>query len=60
MNRSNPRRPPLTWSQMCALREKAHLQKDFVPKGNPETIVQGTYYLTGIDDMYRRKYEIKA
>lgn len=50
----------LTLPQMCLLREKAHLQKDFVPKGNPETIVPGTYYLTGVDDMYRRQYEIKS
>lgn len=46
--------------QMCMLREKAHLQKDYKPKGNEETIVPGTYYLTEIDDMFRRKYEIKA
>lgn len=45
---------------MCLLREKAHLQKNFVPKGNPETIVPGTYYLTEVDEMFRRKYEIKA
>lgn len=45
---------------MCLLREKAHLQKDFVPKGNPDTIIKGTYYLTQVDDMFRRKYEIKT
>lgn len=50
----------LTRVQMCLLREKAHLQKSFEPKGNAETIVTGTYYLTEIDDMFRRKYEIKA
>lgn len=46
--------------QMCSLREKAHLQKNFSPAGNPETIVPGTYYLTHVDDMFRRKYEVKA
>jgi hydroxymethylglutaryl-CoA synthase len=45
---------------MCALREKAHLQKDYIPKGDPETLTQGTYYLVEIDDMYRRKYEVKS
>lgn len=45
---------------MCTLREKAHLQKNYTPKGNSETITKGTYYLTEIDDMFKRKYEIKA
>lgn len=45
---------------MCQLREKAHLQKGYAPKGNPDTIVTGTYYLTEIDGMFKRKYEIKA
>ena len=41
------------------LREKAHLQKNYTPKGDPETIVKGTYYLLEVDDMFRRKYAIK-
>jgi hydroxymethylglutaryl-CoA synthase len=45
---------------MCLLREKAHLQKDFSPAGQVETLLPGTYYLTKVDDMFRRKYEIKA
>lgn len=45
--------------QMCLLREKAHLKKDFVPVGSVEHIVPGTYYLTKIDDMFRREYAIK-
>lgn len=45
---------------MCTLREKAHLQKAYTPKGNPDTIVKDTYYLTDIDEMFKRKYEIKA
>jgi hydroxymethylglutaryl-CoA synthase len=44
---------------MCNLREKAHLQKDYTPKGSAETITPGTYYLTGVDSMFRRTYEIK-
>ncbi|MCJ1361114.1 3-hydroxy-3-methylglutaryl coenzyme A synthase [Acarospora aff. strigata] len=51
---------PEVYDEMCVLREKAHLQKSYDPKGNPETVAKGTYYLTGIDDMFRRKYEIKA
>ena len=45
--------------QMCNLREKAHLQKNYTPSGNPETIFPGAYYLTEVDDMFRRKYAIK-
>lgn len=47
-------------AQMCNLREKAHLQKEYTPSGNVETITPGTYYLTGIDGMFRRQYEVKA
>jgi len=49
----------LTWRQMCNLREKAHLKNDFVPKGDVSTLEAGTYYLTEVDDMFRRKYSIK-
>jgi hydroxymethylglutaryl-CoA synthase len=46
--------------QSTLLREKAHLQKGYTPKGSAETITKGTYYLTSVDDMFRRHYEIKA
>ena len=42
------------------LREKAHQKKNFKPEGSIDTLVPGTYYLSEIDDMFRRKYEIKA
>ena len=45
---------------MCMMRERAHLQKDFTPKGSIESITKGTYYLTEVDDMFRRKYEVKG
>ena len=45
---------------MCNLREEAHLKKGYKPKGNVETLLPGTYYLTEVDDMFRRKYEVKA
>lgn len=46
--------------QMCNLREKAHLQKEYSPSGDPGLITKDTYYLTNIDGMFRRQYEIKA
>ena len=45
---------------MCELRKKAHLQKSFKPVGSIDTLFPGTYYLTEVDDMFRRKYEVKA
>lgn len=46
--------------QMCLLRERAHLQKNYIPTGSPESIAKGTYYLTDIDEMFKRKYKIQA
>jgi Hydroxymethylglutaryl-coenzyme A synthase C terminal. len=45
---------------MCELRHKAHLKKNFTPEGDVSTIAPGTYYLEYIDDMFRRKYAVKA
>jgi hydroxymethylglutaryl-CoA synthase len=44
---------------MCDLRKQAHLQKNYTPKGETDSILPGTYYLSHVDDMYRRTYEIK-
>jgi hydroxymethylglutaryl-CoA synthase len=46
--------------QVCVLREKAHQKKNFTPEGSIDNLASGTYYLTEVDDMFRRKYEIKA
>lgn len=50
---------PEVYDEMCNLRERAHLKKEYKPTGNVETIVPGTYYLTNVDDMFRRAYEVK-
>ena len=50
---------PEVYDQMCVMREKAHLQKSFTPTGSSDTIARGAYYLTAVDDMFRRSYEIK-
>lgn len=47
-------------SQMCDLRKKAHLQKNYTPEGDVSTIEPGTYYLEKIDDMFKRFYSVKA
>jgi hydroxymethylglutaryl-CoA synthase len=46
--------------QMCLLREKAHQKKNFRPEGSIDNLASGTYYLTEVDNMFRRKYEVKA
>nr|OQO25929.1 hypothetical protein B0A51_10395 [Rachicladosporium sp. CCFEE 5018] len=60
-NRLDSRRivAPEVYDEMCNLREKAHLKKEYKPQGSVDTITPGTYYLTEVDDMFRRKYEIK-
>lgn len=50
---------PEVYDEMCNLREKAHLKSNYQPQGNVETIVPDTYYLTNVDDMFRRSYEVK-
>ncbi|KAG0649562.1 3-hydroxy-3-methylglutaryl coenzyme A synthase [Hyphodiscus hymeniophilus] len=51
---------PELYDEMCNLRKKAHLQKSYTPEGSADTIASGAYYLEEIDDMFRRKYSIKA
>jgi len=41
-----------------AMREAAHLQHDFVPKGDWTHLEKGTYYLTKVDDQFRREYAV--
>ncbi|KAK3203334.1 hypothetical protein GRF29_112g928624 [Pseudopithomyces chartarum] len=50
---------PEVYDEMCNLRERAHLKKNYKPEGKVDDLFPGTYYLTGIDDMFRRTYAIK-
>ncbi|KAK6084311.1 Hydroxymethylglutaryl-CoA synthase 2 [Seiridium cupressi] len=50
---------PENYEAFCELRHQAHLQKDFIPKGDVSTIAPGTYYLEKVDDMFKRFYAIK-
>ena len=60
-NRLESRRvvAPEVYDEMCNLREQAHLKKNYKPSGKTDGLFPGTYYLTNIDEMYRRTYEIK-
>ncbi|KAF2767601.1 erg13, 3-hydroxy-3-methylglutaryl-CoA (HMG-CoA) synthase [Teratosphaeria nubilosa] len=50
---------PEVYDEMCNLREKAHLRKNFKPVGQVDTLFPGTYYLTDVNDMFQRSYEVK-
>ncbi|KFY05664.1 hypothetical protein V491_09068, partial [Pseudogymnoascus sp. VKM F-3775] len=51
---------PEVYDELCELRKKAHLQKGYKPAGSAETVVPGTYYLEEVDELFRRKYAVKA
>ncbi|KAE8345451.1 hypothetical protein BDV24DRAFT_178221 [Aspergillus arachidicola] len=50
---------PEFYDQVCQLREKAYQQKNYTPKGSVDSLAPGTYYLVHVDDLFRRKYELK-
>lgn len=50
---------PEDYEKAILLREQAHLQKSFQPTGSLDNLYPGTYYLTNVDDKYRRSYAIK-
>lgn len=50
---------PQEYESAIALREKAHLQKDFKPEGSTDYIPAGAFYLDHVDDKYRRFYQVK-
>ncbi|WPH04797.1 3-hydroxy-3-methylglutaryl coenzyme A synthase [Acrodontium crateriforme] len=49
---------PEAYDAAMGLREAAHLQKDFVPQGDCSRFKKGTYYLTKVDDQFRREYAV--
>ncbi|KAJ5088608.1 Hydroxymethylglutaryl-CoA synthase [Penicillium angulare] len=50
---------PEFYNEMCVLREQAYQQKNYTPEGNIYTLTRGTYYLTHVDEKFRRTYAIK-
>jgi hydroxymethylglutaryl-CoA synthase len=50
---------PAEYEAALALREKAHLAKNFSPQGDLATLKKGTYYLTEINEKFQRKYAVK-
>ncbi len=52
-------RTPEQYLEAIEAREKAHLQKSYKPYGSIEHLAKGTFYLTEIDDKFRRAYSRK-
>lgn len=50
---------PEDYEAALALRESAHLQKNFQPVGSIDNLLPGTYYLVGVDDKFKRSYNVK-
>ncbi|KAJ8106717.1 hypothetical protein OPT61_g9357 [Boeremia exigua] len=59
-NRLTARRTvdPAVYDEMCNLRERAHLNKNYTPAGDPNTLFPGTYYLTEIDNLFQRNSSV--
>ncbi|SCU86145.1 LADA_0D12596g1_1 [Lachancea dasiensis] len=49
---------PEGYEEAIKLREDAHLQKGFQPKGSIDHLQSGVYYLTSVDDRFRREYAV--
>ncbi|EDO17779.1 hypothetical protein Kpol_541p22 [Vanderwaltozyma polyspora DSM 70294] len=59
LNVNRKQQTPQEYEQAIHLREHAHLQKNFKPTGSIDLIAEGSYYLTEVDDRFRRSYAIK-
>lgn len=53
------KRTPQEYVDSLELRSNAHLKKSFKPSGSIDSLPNGTYYLTEVDDRFRRKYARK-
>mmetsp|Transcript_43488 Transcript_43488/g.41946 ORF Transcript_43488/g.41946 Transcript_43488/m.41946 type:complete len:126 (+) Transcript_43488:331-708(+) len=51
--------PPEIYDNWMSHKEGLYGKKDYSPKGSVEHLLQGTYYLTKVDDKYRRFYAVK-
>ncbi|CUS23819.1 LAQU0S12e00738g1_1 [Lachancea quebecensis] len=49
---------PEAYEDAIKLREDAHLKNGFKPKGSLEHLQSGVYYLTSVDEKFRREYAV--
>lgn len=50
---------PAEFAKIMHLMETRYGAADFTPEHSPAALRAGTYYLTRVDDLYRRSYERK-
>ncbi|KAJ6121056.1 Hydroxymethylglutaryl-CoA synthase [Penicillium sp. IBT 18751x] len=50
---------PEFYNEMCRVREQAYQQKDYTPTGSIEALASGTYYLSFVDEKFRRTYAVR-
>ena len=51
---------PAEFVSTLELLEKRYRQADFTPENPPEDLRSGTFYLSGVDALYRRAYAFKS
>lgn len=51
---------PAEFAATLELMERRYGANDFVPEAQTASLYSGTYYLTKVDDLYRRFYARKA
>ncbi|OJD28709.1 hydroxymethylglutaryl-synthase [Diplodia corticola] len=51
---------PETYDEACKIREKAYQKNNYTPVSDLTRLLPGTYYLAGVDGMFRRTYEVKG
>ncbi|KAJ5314668.1 Major facilitator superfamily domain general substrate transporter [Penicillium atrosanguineum] len=47
------------YDEMCRAREQAYQQKNYTPTGSIEALASGTYYLSHVDEKFRRSYAVR-
>ncbi|THC93371.1 hypothetical protein EYZ11_007163 [Aspergillus tanneri] len=52
--------PPVVYDVTCQLREQAYMAKDYVPFTTTDYLIPGTYYLSKVNKMFEREYQVKA
>ncbi|PYH88194.1 putative hydroxymethylglutaryl-CoA synthase [Aspergillus ellipticus CBS 707.79] len=51
---------PDVYEKVCQLREQAYMTRDYLPFTSTDDLVDGTYYLSCVNDKFEREYTAKA
>ena len=50
---------PFLYESILLKKEKLYLKNDYIPQGRTEDLFEGTFYLTKVDNLWRRYYKQK-